>query len=62
MTVAKSKSMVKPYESHVSKTKKPMGDFYGVGVKQPIGKQKGPLLGSANLSQKKLGKPPKTLA
>ena len=60
--MAKTKSIVKPIESHVSKTKKPMGDFYGVGVKQPVGKMKGPLVGSANLTPKKLGKPPKSLA
>ena len=60
--MAKAKSIVKPIEAHVSKTKKPMGDFYGVGAKQPVGKMRGPLVGNANLTQKKLGKPPKSLA
>ncbi len=58
----KGKSSVKSVESHVSKTKMPMGDFYGVGIKQPVGKMRSPLVGQANLSDKKLGKPPKTLA
>ena len=61
--MAKPKSPLKPIESHVSKTKKPMGDFYGTGVKQPMGKQRGQSpFAQEPLSKKQAGKPPKALA
>lgn len=56
------KSPIRPIQAHVSKTKKPMGDYYGVGVKNPIGKMKGSLIDAKPLSAKKLGLPPKKLA
>ncbi len=47
--------------AHVSKAKFGMGDFYGSGVKQPLGKMRDGI-GSNPVSKKKLGKPPKSLA
>lgn len=59
--MAKMKSIVKPIESHVSKTKKPMGDFYGTGVKQKTGIAR-EVTGLNPVSKKGLTKPPKSLA
>lgn len=47
--------------AHVSKAKFGMGDFYGSGVKQPIGKIRSGI-GSNPVSKSKLGKPPKKMA
>lgn len=51
------KTPVAKYEAHTAKTKFGMGDYYGTGVRNPAGKTKG-----SAASQKKLGKPPKSLA
>ena len=47
--------------AHVAKTKFGMGDFYGSGIKQPIGKIRSGI-GSNPVPKSKLGKPPKSLA
>ncbi len=44
--------------AHTPKTSLGMGDYYGRGVKQPVGKG----AGIANVSKKKLGTPPRSLA
>jgi len=51
----------KPYEAHTSKTKKGMGDFYGSGVKQKLGRNVSSSLGNPTPTSK-LKKPPKSLA
>ncbi len=48
-------------EWHTANTKYGMGDYYGTGIKQPVAK---PIRDYINdvVPQKKLSKPPKTLA
>jgi hypothetical protein len=48
-------------QAHTNKSPKGMGDYYGTGMKQPLGKMREGL-GMVGLSKKKLGKPPKSLA
>jgi len=55
----KLKSKVK--SAHTPKTKTGMGDYYGTGVKNPIGKVRD-VMGMKPLGSKKLSKPPKSLA
>lgn len=51
----------KNVESHTSKTGKPMGDCYGTGFKQKIGRVRE--MSTVNpLTKKQLSKPPKKLA
>ncbi len=47
--------------AHTPNTKIGMGDFYGTGVKNPIGKIVD-VFGNNNMSNSKMGKPPKSLA
>lgn len=47
--------------SHTPNTKYGMGDYYGTGVRNPLGKVKEGL-GVVQVKSKKLKKPPKTLA
>lgn len=47
--------------AHTANTKKGMGDFYGQGQKQPLGKMREGM-GMQEISKKKLGNPPKSLA
>lgn len=50
-------------EAHSSGAKRGAGDFYGTGVKQPMGRVIGSyMIDSVSASKKKLGKPPKKLA
>jgi hypothetical protein len=51
----------KHVESHVANTKYGMGDYYGTGVKNPIGTPRRDYINDV-VSPKKMGKPPKTLA
>ena len=46
---------------HTAKTKIGSGDYYGEGVKNPVGKIR-EQVGMPKLSNKKLGKAPKSLA
>ena len=56
----------KPYkknkEAHVANTKYGMGDHYGTGVKQPVGRARDVFTGAPPISKKKMGNPPKSLA
>lgn len=56
---------MKPLKSlknaHTPNTKHGMGDFYGSGVRNPMGKVKDGM-GMVTMSQKKLKKPPRSLA
>lgn len=56
------KSKTKHKEAHTDNTRFGMGDFYGSGVKAPMGKMRGDSVGYRPVSKKELGKPPKTLA
>lgn len=48
-------------EAHVSNTKMGMGDYYGTGIKNPIGRVRD-VFGAGVISKKSLKKPPKSLA
>lgn len=55
------KSLKSLKTAHTSNSKKGMGDYYGQGIKQPLGKMvEG--MGMKNITPKKLKKPPKQLA
>ena len=47
--------------AHTSNAKIGMGDFYGSGVKQKVGRMREDML-NTSVSRKKMGKPPKSLA
>lgn len=47
--------------SHTSNSAKGMGDYYGTGVKNAVGKPRS-LTGSIKSTSKKVGKAPKSLA
>lgn len=47
--------------AHTSNSKIGMGDSYGSGVKNPVGKIRD-VMGITNVIPKRLGKPPKSLA
>ncbi len=51
----------KKAESHTAPTAYGMGDYYGTGVKAPLGKMRGSTVGYRPVPQGKLGKPPKAL-
>ncbi len=48
--------------AHTAKTSKGMGDYYGTGIKQKIGKMRSPTVGMTPVSAKKVKTPPRTLA
>lgn len=56
----KSKGKVK--QAHTSSSKVGMGDFYGTGIKNPVGRVRASYLDIKPKSKKKLGNPPKSLA
>ncbi len=47
--------------AHTPNTQKGMGDFYGQGIKAPVGKMRSGI-GLKSVSKAKLKKPPKALA
>ena len=47
---------------HVSHTSMGMGDYYGSGVKNPVGKMREDSLGMNAVNPSKLKKPPRSLA
>lgn len=57
----KSKSLKRTNEAHTSKSKIGMGDHYGSGVKNPIGKIRD-VMGITDVKPKGLKKAPKSLA
>lgn len=52
---------VKNAEAHTSHTKYGMGDYYGTGLKAPIGRVRDSTVGYVPVSKKKMGKPPKSV-
>jgi hypothetical protein len=54
---------MKPVKNaHTANMKIGMGNNYGSGIRNPVGKIRSDALGANNLAKKKLGKPPKSLA
>lgn len=49
-------------QAHVSKTGMPMGDFYGSGIKNKIGRVRDNTAGINPVAKSKLKKPPRSLA
>lgn len=56
------KSLKRSPEAHVCNTKYGMGDYYGTGIKQPIGRVRADFTTGNPSTSKKMGKPPKSLA
>ena len=52
----------KPSSAHTANTKYGMGDNYGTGVRQKIGKVRDGTVGMVKLSKGKIKSPPKNLA
>lgn len=52
----------KPTIAHTPKSSKGLGDYYGTGIRQPLGKLRGDTVGMVNLTPKELKKPPRSLA
>lgn len=48
-------------EAHTYKSQMGMGDYYGIGIKNPMGKSRD-IMGLSDIKPKKLKKPPKSLA
>lgn len=48
----------KVYESHTEPTKFGMGDYYGTGMKNPVGKMRSDSVGYTPISRKGLKTPP----
>jgi hypothetical protein len=55
-------SPIKHRESHTAPTKFGMGDFYGTGVKQKVGRLRGDTVGFREVEPSKMKKPPRSLA
>lgn len=58
----KNKPLKRTPEAHVMNTKYGMGDYYGTGIKQPMGRVREDLVNGNPVKSAKLGKPPKSLA
>lgn len=52
---------VKHKEAHTASTKKGMGDYYGTGVKNPMGRMRDSSVGFIPVSKKQLGTAPKSV-
>ncbi len=59
--MVKAKRTVAKYEAHTAKTKYGMGDNYGTGVKQKMGKMRSDSVGMRPVTKKQLVTPPKSL-
>ena len=49
-------------EAHTAPTKYGMGDYYGTGQKNPIGRVRDATVGFRPVNRKQMAKPPKSLA
>lgn len=47
---------------HTAKSSKGLGDYYGTGIKQPLGRVRDDTMGMVQMTPKKLRKPPKSTA
>jgi hypothetical protein len=52
----------KPKIAHTTSSPKGSGDYYGVGIKQPVGRLRESFVMEAKQPSKKFGKIPKSLA
>ena len=57
-----SKSKKSSGDWHVSHTSMGMGDYYGTGIKAPIGKMRDDSMGMIAVTPKSLKTPPRSLA
>ena len=57
-----NKKLKRSPEAHVANTKYGMGDYYGTGVKQKVGRLRESYMAEGPMTNKKLGKPPKSYA
>ena len=48
--------------AHTPSSPKGMGDYYGSGIRNPIGRVRDDTVGMVNISKSGMKKPPKTLA
>jgi len=55
------KNKTKNHESHTSPTRFGMGDYYGSGVKQKMGRMRDDTLGYIPVSKRQMGTPPKSV-
>lgn len=58
--VTNVKSIKAPKTAHTSNTKKGMGDYYGSGMKNPVGKSRDNMM-MPKATSKSLGKAPRSL-
>lgn len=58
----KAKPKTNRNQAHTPKSPKGLGDYYGTGVRQPIGRVRFSSMDMEPVSPKTLGKPPKALA
>lgn len=56
------KALKRTGEAHICNTKYGMGDYYGSGIKQPVGRVREDYMSGPPIKSKKMGKPPKSLA
>jgi hypothetical protein len=59
--VKKASTRVNRHQAHTARSPKGLGDFYGTGIVQPLGRMRSGM-GQEILSPKKLKKAPKSLA
>ena len=57
----KKEALPKLKESHVQRTQHGMGDYYGTGAKNSVGRMRDASVGFRPVTPKKLGKPPKSV-
>lgn len=57
-----TKKRTKTKAFHTDSKEQGMGDFYGIGVRNPIGKMRSDSPGYSPISKSKLKRPPKSLA
>lgn len=62
MTAHTAKPKKSSGDSHVSHTSMGMGDYYGTGIKNKLGKMRDDSMGMIAVTPKKLKKPPRGLA
>ncbi len=60
--MVKKQSKKQPKMAHTPRSAKGLGDFYGTGIRQPLGRVRDDTVGMVHLSKEKLKNPPKTLA
>jgi hypothetical protein len=62
MSNQQNSNKTKSVESHCMHTKYGMGDYYGTGVKQKVGRMREDSMNYSSITSKQFGKAPKSLA